>query len=474
MLGSQVLPAIEVALLPAGVVLGMILLGVFVTRPSRTIVPLYAASLPIASAIDVPIPLPAPFNTLSSLLGGVAILTCLAHLLVYRRARIPSASAGVWALFLSWVCLTGFWALNPTSAFNTVLIASSLIAPMLIVAALPLEVKDFEVIRLAVMMSGLIVGLYAVTLQGAGARFPTHAVGGRFSLTADPERTDPNILAASLLMPLGLALEQMVLGAPKWWAHWRSRGLGTAVVLFTTVAILFTASRGGLVSGFIIFVGTLYYCAAVPGGGRQVRRVLRNIALTLLGAVVVGVLTSYFLPRISTRIEARLLNPPVQRLLAVQADPSGRAEIWQAGILACKNNCVVGVGIDNFADIYNKVYPFSGAKRNVGFSRVAHNLYLALAVETGFVGLSLFGVGIAAEWAGLSNRRMMALTPSLKPLLVGLLVVNIFLSAVWFKYFWLVFTLIRAAEASAAPLADAEQDHLLPAQVRWSAYAADA
>jgi O-antigen ligase len=465
---------ILIVLLLVGGALGATLMKVFVTKPSRTIVPLYAASLPIASAIDLPIPLPAPLNTLSSLLGAIAILTCAAHLLIQRRARIPSATAGIWALFLGWVCLTGFWAMDPTASFNTVLIASSLIALMLIIAALPLDEKDFEVIRLAVMLSGLIVGLYAVFLQAAGARFPIHAVGGRFSLSADPEKTDPNILAASLLMPLGLAFEQMILGASGWWAHWRSRALGTTIALFTTVAILFTASRGGLVSALLVFVGTLFYCTRIPGGTSRVKRVLRNIAVSLLGAVLVGALATYFFPGISTRIQARLLNPPVQRLINVQADPSGRAEIWQAGILACENHCALGVGIDNFADIYNEVYPFSGAKRNVGFNRVAHNLYLALVVETGLVGLTLFGVGLAAEWAGLSSRRMMTLAPSLKPLLIGLLVANIFLSAVWFKYFWLVFTMIRVAEASAAPLADAEQDHLLGARVRWSAYAADA
>jgi len=473
MLESQTAPVVLIVLL-VSTILGVIVMRVFVARPSRTIVPLYAASLPIASAIDVPIPFPAPFNTMSSLLGAIAILTCTAHLLVHRRARIPSATAGIWALFLGWVCLTGFWALNPVSAFNTVLIASSLIVLMLIIAVLPLDVKDFDTIRLAVMISGLIVGLYAVFLQAAGARFPIHAVGGRFSLSADPEKTDPNILAASLLMPLGLALEQMILGVPKWWGHWRSRSLGTIIALFTTVAILFTASRGGLVSTLIIFAGTLFYCAKIPGGRRHVKRVLRNITVTLAGVVVAGLLTAYFFPRFSARIEARLVNPPIQRLLSVQADPSGRTEIWQAGTLACEDHCAVGVGLDNFADIYNEVYPFSGAKRNVGFNRVAHNLFLALAVETGLVGLTLFGVGIALEWAGLSNRRMMTLAPSLKPLMVGLLVANIFLSAVWFKYFWLVFTVIRAAEASVAPLADAEQDHLLPSQVRWSAYAADA
>jgi len=473
MVEAQAPPIIIIVLLPVGVVVGAILMRVFVNRPSRSIIPLYAASLPIASAIDVPVPLPAPFNSLSSLLGAVAIGTCAAHLLVHRRARIPSASAGIWALFLSWVCLTGFWALEPVSAFRTMMIASSLIMLMLIVAALPLDVKDFEVIRRAVMISGLIVGLYGVYLQAAGAQFPTHGVSQRFSITSDAEQSDPNILAASLLMPLGLAIEQTILGTPKW-RSWRSRALGTTATLFTVVAIAFTASRGGLVSAIVLFAGTLFYCAKAPGGRIRVRATLRNIAVALFGGVIAVMLSNYFLPRLTARAETRLLNPAIQRTLRAQGDPSGRAEIWQAGLVACENHCLLGVGIGNFARIYNEVFAFSGAGKHVGSNRVAHNLYLSLAVETGFVGLTLFGIGLATEWARLSSTRMMSIGPSFKPLLIGLLIANIFLSAVWFKYFWLVFTLIRAAEASVSPLVEVERDHPLPAQVRWSAYAADA
>lgn len=464
---------IVLALLPAAVILGVILTGVFVNRPSRSIIPLYAASLPIASAIDVPIPLPAPFNSLSSFLGAVAIITCAAHLLVYRRGRIPSATAGIWGLFLSWVCLTGFWALEPVFAFRTTMIASSLIMLMLIVAALPLDTKDFHVIRQAIMISGLIVGLYAVYLQAVGAQFPTHGVSQRFSISADPEQSDPNILAASLLMPLGLAIEQAMLGTRKW-RSWRSRVLGTTAALFTGVSIVFTASRGGLVSAVIVFAGTLFYCARAPGGLSRVRRTLRNIAVALVGAVIAVMLSTYFIPRITERAQARLLNPAIQRTLNAQGDPSGRAEIWQTGILACKDYCVLGVGIGNFARIYQETFVFSGAGKHVGSNRVAHNLYLSLAVETGLVGLTLFGMGVAAEWAGLSSRRMMSIAPSLRPLLAGLLIANFFLSAVWFKYFWLVFTLTRAAEASVSPLLEAEQEHRLPSRVRWSVYAADA
>jgi O-antigen ligase len=467
----------HVGLLPGALLLAAILMRIFVIRPSRTIVPLYAASLPIASAIDVPIPLPAPFNSLSSVLGAVAIVTCAGHLLIYRRTSIPSGNAGLWVLFLGWACLTGFWALEPASAFRTMMIASSLIALMLIVSALPLTARDFEAIRFAVMLSGLIVGLYAVYLQAIGAQFPTHGVSQRFSITTDPEQSDPNILAASLLMPLGLALEQMVLGTSRWWRNWsdsRSRALGTIAALFTTISILFTASRGGLVSAIIVFAGTLFYCAKAPGGRERVRATLRSIGVTLLGGTIAIMLTAYFLPRLTARAETRLLNPAIQRTLRAQGDPSGRGEIWQAGLVACENHCLLGVGIGNFARIYNQVFAFSGADENVGYNRVAHNLYLSLAVETGLVGLTLFGVALVAEWARLSSPRMMSIGPSFKPLLIGLLIANIFLSAVWFKYFWLVFTLIRAAEASASPSMELERDHPLPPQVRWSAYAADA
>ena len=94
------------------------------------------------------------------------------------------------------------------------------------------------------------------------------------------------------------------------------------------------------------------------------------------------------------------------------------------------------------------MFALSAASENVGADRPAHNVYLGMVVETGFFGLSLLALALLAEWVIDSQPAMRWTEPALKAGLVGLLIASMFLSAIWFKYFWLVFALIRAAESA--------------------------
>jgi hypothetical protein len=95
------------------------------------------------------------------------------------------------------------------------------------------------------------------------------------------------------------------------------------------------------------------------------------------------------------------------------------------------------------------VFVFSGASKNVGANRPAHNIYLEMAVDTGLVGLTLLILALIAEWRAISRRRMREVVPALKGIVVAILAANLFLSAIWFKYFFLVFVLVRMAEGAA-------------------------
>src|SRR5688500_2938253 len=57
-----------------------------IARPNKTILPAYAALVPVGSVFRLSVPLPTPFNTLSSLIGGIAIAAMIAHAVLYRRA----------------------------------------------------------------------------------------------------------------------------------------------------------------------------------------------------------------------------------------------------------------------------------------------------------------------------------------------------------------------------------------------------
>jgi O-antigen ligase len=415
-----------------------------VRRPLRTVLAVYAATLPIASVVKLDVPLPSPFNTLSSLIGGAAIAACLAHLALYQRGRVPSIAVGAWLLFLGWASATALWSIAPSTSLSTVLVAIPLVLLMAVVAMVPAERTDLDVLRIAIIGSGIIVGAYALYLLLTGAALPTHGVSQRFSIST--ENTDPNILAASLLMPLILSVERVLLGGTRWWSARAWRLLGGAGTFFSFLAIVLTGSRGGLVAAGIAFVITLVTCRALPHVRWMVRRVVGATVALILAAMVVLVLGRTLSP--GSAVGRILSSDALRRIVSTENGSSGRFEIWQAGYLACRAHCGTGAGLGAFPAAYNQTFAFSSASKNVGQNRPAHDIYLELAVETGFGGITLLALALLAEGRAVSRRAVHVEAPTLKAVLVGLLVANVFLSAIWFKYFWLVFTVFRVAEGA--------------------------
>jgi O-antigen ligase len=430
----------------AAVLLG-VLLPVFVARPARTILPLYAGSLPFASVL--PVPLPSPFDTLSTAVGGVAIGSMAAHLLLYRRARIPSWPVGLWSIFLGWTIVTAFWALDFSAAFNTTAPAISLVLLLTLSAFLRTDEGDLNALRLALMVGAAAVGAYALFLVLTGSDLPTHGVSQRFALRS--EETNPNVLAASLLLPLVVSIERLVFGGSAWWGPRTWRATAGIAAFLSLAAIVLTGSRGGMISAGTALVLTLVYCARQPGAGRMVGRAMAQMAGAAVALTALLLLASIIFPDSTARIFS---SDPVQRLTTTEDRGSGRLDIWTSGLLACKSHCAKGTGVGNFAIAYEDVFAISGAERiNVGTRQAgkrAHNLYLAIAVEMGLVGLTLFGLAVWGEWRASTEHRVRMLAPSLPAMIVTLLVVNIFLSAIWFKYFWLAFVFIRVAEGAGA------------------------
>jgi hypothetical protein len=437
---------------------------IVVAHPGRTILPVYAGTLPIASAVNLPIPLPTPFDTASSLLGGFTVIACVLHLCLYRSGRVPTVPVAAWTLFLAWSTLTTFWALNVNAALRAVVIAVPLMVLMFLVGVLSPREIDLDLLRLAIVLGGAAVGAYATFLLVTGAGFPAHSVDQRFSLAASAQDTNPNILAATLLLPYVLSLERVVFGASRWWRPTTWRLISAGACCLTFVAIVLTASRGGIATAVVLTVATLYFATRVGGGAVLVAR---TIAGFLVACLVVGLavfITVTIGPqRFVQRLETRLVSGPIQRIARRQVDASGRSEIWRTGVLACQAYCAGGAALGNFGDAYSLFYPFADLDRDVGSSRPAHNMYLSLAVEVGAVGLTILGLALVTEWRTLSSRKMQLVAPGLKAGLLGILVVNIFEGAVWFKYFWLVFVLIRAAEGAVAAVAPPKGPRFSPA-----------
>jgi O-antigen ligase len=335
--------------------------------------------------------------------------------------------------------------LDPPAAFRTVELAVPLTLLMVLVSAIDVDRKDLDVLRSAIIIGGIGVGAYALFLVLAGSSLPTHGVSQRFSIATNPSETDPNILAASLLLPLALSLERLFLGGSRWRDGRPSWLLGAAGAFLTSVAILLTGSRGGVLSAVVVAGLTVLACGRLSAG-----TVLPRLAAGVVSIGVFVAVLSLVGPAAFGRspVGRFLSSDPVQRLTVVQGS-SGRGDIWKAGLRACRLHCTYGAGLGNFTVAYNESTAFAGASRNVGLDRPAHNVFLGLAVETGLVGLFLFGLALSAEWVLLGAPRVRNLSPSLKPALIAVLIANFFLSTLWFKYFWLVLTMIRATEGAA-------------------------
>lgn len=437
--------ALGLALVPFG--------GLAVTRPMRTIVPLYAGTMPVASVVDLQLPLPDPFNTLSSALGGAAIMALLAHVALYGRGRIPTLPVAAWLAFLVWAAATTFWAINPGAGVRTLTIAAPLVLLMVAVALLPADRGDLDVMRLAIILSGAVVGAYALFLLVSGSALPIHGTSERFSIATSPDDTNPNIVAASLLLPLALSLERLLLGGSHWLSAGAWRWIGGTSVFLTTIAIILTASRGGMISTVTVVALTLLFCARIPEYEAVARAVIARICLFIVLLVPILFTFTAFFP-LSASARNTIANSLERIVGAEERGDSGRTEIWTSGLLACHTHCLLGVGFGGFPTAYDDVQAFSGALKDVGPSRPAHNVFLGIVVETGVVGLALLATALALEWRTLSSVGIRHLTPSLRGALLGLLVASIFLSAIWFKYFWLVFTMIRIAEGAAMEEAD--------------------
>jgi O-antigen ligase len=425
---------------------GIALLLLGIARPARTIIPFYAALIPIGGVFQLPVPLPAPFNTLSSLVGAMAILATVVHIVAYGRARIPSLPVAAWLVFLAWCSVSAFWARSPATTLRELLIALPLIMLMVAVGILPSTERDLSAVRLAIVAGGAAVGGYALLLLIGGSSLPIHHTAERFSVVTDPSQTDPNQLAATLLFPFLLSLDLAIWGrGPRLRARtWRLVGGVSAVLI--VVALALTGSRGGAISAV---VGFLCFLFLEWRWHPEIRRAVIGLVVGTMLTIAVGGLVVFTAAKLSTEgAWAATAVAPLQRLFNSEQGTSGRAEIWTTGLSACRQYCGLGAGLGNFPVVFTDLFATSGAGRNVGLDRPGHDLYLELAVEIGAIGITLLGLAIVMEWMAI--RRVGSLAPALASALVALLVADGFESFIWFKYFWLLFMVVRLAEAASA------------------------
>lgn len=406
---------VVLALAPVAVVVGVVV----VRQPLRVGLPLYAAVIPFGGALSLG---PSRYGSASSLLGLLVAVGVAGQLLAGRRAaaRWPPAVT-VWLLFLGLAMATSMWTVDRAETVRGLLVLGPLVVVFALVACAQV---DREVVRRTengILMGGVAVvgyGLYQlVVLGGFFSDRPGGGVeeGGRFG----NGMLGPNIQSVTLLLPLALALQRAVV-EPRRATRLASLGVAALALL----GILMTGSRTGSLGAAVVLLGLIL---TSPRGTRR-----RLVAALALGVVAAGAIWVF---------EPLGLT---QRSFESATSSSGRSDIWEVGLSACPEMCIIGSGWGTFPEVYaDQQASVPGARVLTGDegSYQPHNLWLLTLVETGVVGTLLFTGGLLLglrEALRLPAEHRGAAAASL----LGLAFALMFLSSMEFKIFWMVLLLI--------------------------------
>lgn len=387
--------------------------------PVRILLLFYAAIVPFGSGIAVPLPLPPPFNTLSTLVGLLAALGIGAAIVTGRtQAAAVPALVPVALLFFASAAITYGWSVDRQATADALLVLAALVGLFVVVLLAGLGRDDVDRLGDAIAAGGAAAALYGFYLLLTDG-LPVEAAGvARFATAGGVgDNSDPNITAAALVLPLVLAWDR-VFSRP---GAVRLLWLGGASLL--TLGIILTGSRGGLAGAAV----AMLVLAAV-----------RTTVPKALGVVVAGAAVFY---------AVGLAVAPGQTERLTQAGSSGRTSVWELGLSACEDHCLTGAGLGSYLQIHEDKFLTEASAEGFRASLKAHNIWLQAGVETGVLGIVTLAAIFVLTLSGLAAVSRDRLGPPLAGVL-GLLVTNAFLGNVPFKYFWLV--LIYAGAMGAA------------------------
>lgn len=413
-----------------------LLIGWSVAREHWVIL-LFAAVLPFALAWPVSLSLGlfalvVPFDVVSVIgksrgagttvtfyVGAVAGVILIATAILRRRLERPLPAALWFFLFIAYGGASTLWAIDPSLSLGRLQTSVGLLVMFLAAASVRITRKELSWIALFAIAGGCAAAAYACFQFYHGVVY-RGAQLGRGSLIIGLREVDPNMFAASLFLPISLAIGKFLESK-----RWLPRMLWLGAVALLGFTVLITMSRGALVGMAVI----LFFYA---------RRMGLNLRVIISGALVAGalmVVPSAFFNRIETT-EA--------------SAGSGRLYIWEAGLAAMKDYGLFGAGLENFSPAYTE--HVGEASHIRAYSSDAHNIYLSIAVEVGIIGLGLLLLGIWSAFRTCRKVRQRGGNGQAAKLLVpyeaatwGMLVSSFFVGMLWQKCFWLIWIMLALA-----------------------------
>ena len=393
---------------------------------------LYACLLPFDAVLDVGQAGSLHIHLTWAIAAAVAGILLLRGLL--RRSFVRPPSAALWpSLIVFWGLMSALWAINTEKAVFRVPVIALFLVLYLAAACVSVSEKELEQMGWLAMLGGCLAAAislyqfyhgisYASSHPNLGMEY-VHELSGRGTLVVGDRQTNPNDLAATLILPLSLTLG-FLSSARKSVRYFFIMGVGAVIA----AAIYKTGSRGGLLGAAVVLLVFLWRSPAN-------RRTMMPLAV--VGTILL-VAPQTFFSRFSSALADR---------------GSGRLDIWQVGLWAIGRYTFIGAGLDCFPDVYNR-YAYAAAHFE-GYNRASHNIYLGMTVELGVIGILLLLGTVTVHYlltadghrANPDESSRVRLT-SYEATFGGLLMCGFFSDLFWEEYFWFALMLLVMGGAS--------------------------
>lgn len=315
-------------------------------------------SLPLEKAVMLP-----GVGTFARAIGGLCLVVGVAAILARRSMRVPNVGLLLAGGFVLWSGATYFWSVSPPATaarFST--LAQLFLMLWLIWELCRSETRQLWLMRCYVYGAAVSsIFTFVRYWRHQQTYYRRYATAG----------FDPNDLGLTLALAIPMTLYLASRVSKGWkWLVWLS---GMLIV----AAVLLTASRMALVATAASFLyAALTWRTAAPAQ--------RLFSVAMLGALVLGAL--WLAPSASRERLATLQTELARGTL------HNRTHIWKAGWKVLKRHPLLGAGAGAYPEA---VYPWLGRPAIPGHEYTAHNTFLSVLIETGFVGAASFSLLLA-------------------------------------------------------------------------------
>ena len=354
-------------------------------------------------------------RTLLWFAGAFAGCVLLAVGLVGNRLVRPSRTTLWWTAFVLWGAASFLWAYDPHAVTQRLPTALGLLGLYIAATCFRIRKKELDWLVLMTLLGSLIAALATLYYFSHGVYF--EGTRQRASLVFGAGETNPNLLGATFVLPIALAIAHFISVR-----KWPSRVLMVLLIGTDSLALLVTMSRGAMLA---LLAAILVLCW-------RLRADRRIIVVAVLIASMAFAMPSVFFHRLQETAE----------------HGNARLYIWEAGLKAVEHYGLLGAGMDNFHVVYAQ---FAGtAPTFMGYDRDPHNIYLAIAVDGGILAFALFLFALSSQLNALKRYRNSHPKPQPRVIaceagLWGILVFGLTGNVLWFKMFWFSWIMVAFA-----------------------------